>query len=264
MRNQSATVLIGTIGFIGFLLLWNAMTGPNQQDISTQSFFSGNGGGEFNPNLSWPDLDSADQTLLTGDRLARNVYIVFDGSGSMGASACSGKAPKIAAAKQALHEFIKTLPAGTNIGITAFDAAGTTERVAISPVDYTQIGRIIDEVHVGGGTPLSQAMEIGYKALTQQARTQLGYGEYHLLVVTDGEANAGSDPSTLVSTILSESPVMIHTIGFCIDKNHTLNQPGRTNYSTAADATGLLKGMQAALAEAPAFTITDFKQTPGT
>jgi len=81
-----------------------------------------------------------------------------------------------------------------------------------------------------GFWPLSVAIEHGYKALTKQASLQLGYGEYHLVVVTDGEANTGYEPNKAVQSVLTESPVVIHTIGFCIRGSHSLNHFNVQNF----------------------------------
>jgi len=258
MRRKASkpSFLFLVVGMMGAIFIWGLITKGTSTSSSSHTQIAT---GTFNPYSAWPFLASAmENNNVLGNRLARNVYVVFDGSGSMGDTGCSGGQRKIIAAKQALHEFVKTLPPDTNIGLAAFDTFGTSERAHISKVNYDLLSRIIDDVHTGGGTPLRKAMDIGYKALTEQARTQLGYGEYHLLVVTDGMADSGSEPTNLISKILSESPVMIHTIGFCIGKNHSLNQPGKTNYFTAENANDILKGMRAALAEAQDFTIKKF------
>jgi hypothetical protein len=91
-----------------------------------------------------------------------------------------------------------------------------------------------------------------------QARRQLGYGEYHMVVVTDGEASRYEDPRSIVDSIIATTPIVLHTIGFCIDARHSLNQPGRILYRQANDLEGLRKGLQDVLAEAPRFTVLQF------
>jgi hypothetical protein len=96
--------------------------------------------------------------------------------------------------------------------------------------------------------------------LTDQARSQLGYGEYHLVVVTDGEPDPDSeDPTPVVEEILEQSPVVLHTVGFCIDDDHVLNQRGRTFYAAATNPRELREGLQAVLAEADTFDATQFQ-----
>ena len=62
----------------------------------------------------------------------------------------------------------------------------------------------------------ARSREAYARARRAQRIAQLGYGEYHLVVVTDGEAT-GEDPTRRRRTDPDrESPVVLHTIGFCI------------------------------------------------
>ena len=108
------------------------------------------------------------------------------------------------------------------------------------------------------GTPLKTAIAQGYGALEEQAQRQLGYGEYHLVIVTDGAANRGEEPDEVVEQILADSPVVIHTIGFCIGPDHVLNQEGRTIYRAASSTEELRQGLGEVVAEAPRFDVTEF------
>jgi len=208
----------------------------------------------------WPFTDNSESdSVVTENLLATNIYVVFDGSGSMDVSACSGGQLKIDAAKKAVREFVESIPKNTNVGMLSFDLSGTKERVPLGAINYDQMSDVINKIRAGRDTPLSTAIDHAYIALTQQARKQLGYGDYHLLVVTDGGASNGFDPTQKLNQILVESPVVVHTIGFCIGKEHSLNQPGRTLYSTAQDYTSLREGLQSVLAEAPEFTISEFE-----
>ena len=91
-----------------------------------------------------------------------------------------------------------------------------------------------------------------------QARKQLGYGEYTIVVVTDGIANDTRLLANRVRRILDVSPINIYTIGFCIGTDHSLNQAGRTTYKAANNPQELRQGLQEVLAEAEHFDITDF------
>ncbi|MET0009605.1 MAG: hypothetical protein ABW109_17225, partial [Candidatus Thiodiazotropha sp. 6PLUC4] len=112
---------------------------------------------------------------------------------------------------------------------------------------------------VGGNTPLATAITRGYEALNRQASIQLGYGEYHLVVITDGEASEGEYPDKIIKRILTESPVDVHTIGFCIGRQHVLNQPRYLSYQAADNVQALRQGLQDVLAESPAFTVSSFE-----
>jgi hypothetical protein len=63
----------------------------------------------------------------------------------------------------------------------------------------------------------------------------------------------------VVKEILAQSPVVLHTIGFCIDSDHVLNQPDKTFYASATDPEQLESSLKAVLAEAPVFDATKFR-----
>lgn len=207
---------------------------------------------------SWPGNDSSQLTLAT-NLLASNYYLVLDGSGSMKDSSCSGGESKMVAAKKAVAAFAQQIPANANLGLYVFDHAGSSERVALGANNKNLIVNAINQVHANAGTPLRTAITSGYNSLEKQAKKQLGYGEYHLVVITDGEANESEEPDPIVAKILTHSPVVLHTIGFCISGGHSLNQPGKIDYKQANDPASLAKGLQEVLAESPEFQQNAFE-----
>jgi hypothetical protein len=58
--------------------------------------------------------------------------------------------------------------------------------------------------------------------------------------------------------MLAETPIVVHTIGFCIGEDHVLNQPGRTFYLAADSREDLERGLDSVLAEAPSFDVAAF------
>jgi Ca-activated chloride channel family protein len=212
---------------------------------------------------SWPAAaqGKSDQAPMSGDLFARNYYVVLDASGSMTERGCSGDLPKIDAARNALAAFAESLPADANLGLQVFDARGVREQLplATGSANRTRFKAILPTVRAGGGTPLHTAITNAYARLEQQGARQLGYGEYHLVVVTDGEASDGQDPTGAVKAILDRSPIVLHTIGFCIGPKHSLNQPGRTIYRAADNPEQLRASLSDVLAEAPSFAVTGFK-----
>jgi Mg-chelatase subunit ChlD len=186
------------------------------------------------------DIDS----LLT----RRNFLIVLDGSGSMTYAHCSGNLPKIVAAKQAIAAFATKLKPEDNLGLCAFDSRGVTERATLS-LNRGAFNEALQAVRSDSNTPLGTAVALGYTLLRKQAQRQLGYGEYYLIVVTDGEADRGNDPRNIVNKVVSESPVVISTIGFCIGEGHSLNRPGLTLYHDATNLEQLNQGLESVLAE---------------
>jgi Ca-activated chloride channel homolog len=206
---------------------------------------------------AWPPLQEGAPASPSNNI---NYYIVFDGSGSMLSRDCGGGKTKIEAAVQAVKDFVVAIPATANVGLMIFDRHDISERVTLGLDNRNALIDALQKVRAGSGTPLRSSIQIGYDKLTEQAGKQLGYGEYHLVVVTDGRPDPRSeDPSDTVLEILATSPVVLHTIGFCIDPDHVLNQQGRTYYASANSPQELQQGLQAVLAEAPVFDAAGFK-----
>lgn len=200
------------------------------------------------PKLDWPPGLGADNVAPDKDVGRKNYYIIFDGSGSM-------RGQKIAIAKKALVQFIQMIPAGANIALLAFDAHGVSERAAFGSTREKIIAEV-NAVAPQGWTPLGIAVETAYSKICAQARRQLGYGEYYIVIVTDGIATDGERLPAITAKVLRESPVVIHTIGFDIGAGHTLNQPGLTSYRTAQNFRELSEGLGEVLAESEKFSTT--------
>lgn len=212
------------------------------------------------PAAAWPPLgDDAPPPLPVEQLGAANYYVLLDGSGSMLARGCSGSTNKINAAVNALERFIGTVPAEANLGFATFDSAGIEERVALARDNRDAFRQELRQVRAAGGTPLASSIELAERQITAQAQRQLGYGEYHLVIVTDGSPDPPSeDPTAVVDRLLAETPIVVHTIGFCIGDDHVLNQPGRTFYLAADSSEDLERGLDSVLAEAPSFDVAAF------
>jgi Ca-activated chloride channel homolog len=207
---------------------------------------------------NWPPSKGADPKQAVAENLlAKNYVLIFDGSGSMVERKCSGNRRKIEVAKDAVSEWAKGIPGDANIGLVAFHE-NTFSRLPLTGKNRAQFLKVVTDIAAGGGTPLGQAVNYAHGMLINQARSQLGYGEYNIVVVTDGEANNPHALAEAVKAVLDSSPIVIHTIGFCIDEKHSLNQPGRTVYKTADNPEALRKGLQEVLAEAESFDLKTF------
>jgi hypothetical protein len=203
---------------------------------------------------TWPpETKEGEKTAVARDLLAKNYYIILDSSGSMGERECGDGSTKSEVSKKAFAEFLKVVPAKANVGLLIFDKDGVRERAPLGTNNRSEILAQANMALPGNGTPLFDAVAAGLSAMEQQAIVQLGYGEYHLVVVTDGMANPGQEPDSVVNHIISDTPIVLHTIGFCIKENHPLNQPGRTSYRTAKDPQELIKGLKAVVAESEKF-----------
>jgi hypothetical protein len=255
-----SVVLIAAIGFIVFFSM--AVYFKTQSDPVSAPPASAPGGkaaaAQRTLTPSWPPARDK-SGAVSGDLFAKNYYIVLDGSGSMAERACSGEQSKMQAAKAALVAFAQSLPADANLGLQIFDDRGVKERLPLGTDNREQFVSLVNQARANGGTPLRDSVRQAYSKLLDQGAKQLGYGEYHLVIVTDGEANSGQEPTQVVDMLLKESPVVLHTIGFCIGTDHSLNQPGRTIYKAADNPQQLRQGLSDVLGEAPQFSVTTFK-----
>ncbi|MGR0480825.1 MAG: vWA domain-containing protein [Candidatus Electronema sp. V4] len=206
----------------------------------------------------WPPAPAGDM-VLAPNLLAANYYVVLDGSGSMTDKQCSGGTSKMEAAKNALKEFAASVPAEANLGLLAFTESRIRELVPLGGGNRKQFAEAVTSVAASGETPLRSAITSGYAKLEAQAMRQLGYGRYILVVVTDGEASMNEDPRAQVSWMLASTSVELHTIGFCIGQNHSLNMPGRTMYKAADNPAALRQGLVDVLAEAETFDTATFE-----
>jgi hypothetical protein len=223
-------------------------------DRSRQNYYRLNGVRD-----DWPNMADASVMGLQ-DQLAKNYYVILDDSGSMKSDICArGHASRLSAAIDALSAFAEGLPQQANLGVMSFDGGRFSELLPIGKQSPMAIAGLSQRMAASGSTPLATAITRGYEALLRQASAQLGYGEYHLVVITDGEASEGEYPDKIIQRILTESPVDVHTIGFCIGHEHVLNQPRYLSYQAAENVQDLRKGLQDVLAESPAFTVSSFE-----
>jgi len=119
----------------------------------------------------------------------QSMVILFDNSGSMDQPLSKGRHQKLAVAKEALINVLKTLPEdrGILVGIVTFDGWA----YELGPVDHAKLeGTVRDIRPSSAGTPLYQHMALSATELIRLKKRNLRYGggEYKLLVVTDGEA----------------------------------------------------------------------------
>ena len=205
-------------------------------------------------NFEWSWLENSEATSINEESLyTKNYYFVLDGSGSMGnpPGACnrSESTDKIDIAKQAISQFAETIPASDNIGLFAFDGSGISERVSLNTGNRQDFNMKLNQVDATTSTPLKTAITRAYERMKSQAILQAAHGEHNIIIVTDGAADNGEDPSNIVKKISENSPVNIYTIGFCIGDDHSLNNKEYVNYYKANDAASIIAGLSEVLAE---------------
>lgn len=209
-------------------------------------------------DLSWPGAASND-IQLASNLQAKNYYFVFDGSGSMEDQACGDGRQRIDTAKDAFIEFIDEVSPDDNTGLFLFDSRGARQELALGNNQSEQMKTVIKHASPGYKTPLGAAISVGYEQLQIQAQKQQGYGEYHLVILTDGIASDERTMVQQVDRISALSPINLHTIGFCIGEGHTLNRKGIVNYQSAQNAKELVSGLRAVLAESESFDVNSFE-----
>src|SRR5262245_41299798 len=184
--------------------------------------------------------------------LTRNFYFIFDGSGSMSESLnkqCKGDkrfGSRLEGAKWAVEQFLPLVPRDVNLGLWVFDTIGNSERVSLGPDSRAPFLVEVKKIRAGGKTPLTESIEQGVNRLVQQRDKQLGYGEFRLIVVTDGEATGRPLPQAVAYA--RERRVPIYTIGLCLSADHELRKFS-VSYRPADSIEALKLGLEETLAE---------------
>lgn len=246
--------LIMTTGLLALLLGCGESSNAglkNEQDLSDLGY------GYNATRNDWPQIDG--NQLKSDHLLAENYFIIFDGSGSMAANECSGRNTKARVAISAVNSFVDQIPSSANVGLLVFDRNGIDTRIKLGTQNRSELKEKVRTVNFGGGTPLHTAISQGLVELEEQASKQLGYGDYNIVIVTDGAASKSESPEDLVNSIYKNSPVAIRTIGFCLGESHSLNQPGITYYKSADNPESLREGLASVLAESDSFDVTSFE-----
>ncbi len=188
--------------------------------------------------------------------LTRNFYFIFDGSGSMSESLnkqCRGDkrfGSRLEGAKWAVEQFLPLVPRDVNLGLWVFDSYGNSERVSLGPDNRAPFLTEVQKTRAGGRTPLTESIEQGVNRLVLQRDKQLGYGEFRLIVVTDGEATGRSLPQAVAYA--RERRIPIYTIGLCIGTDHELRKYS-VSYRAADSIEALKGGLEETLAETNVF-----------
>ncbi len=192
--------------------------------------------------------------------LARNFYFIFDGSGSMDSEpggACRGDqsfGTKLDGAQWAVKEFLTKVPADVHLGLYVFDRDVREEVVPLGAGNREAFLTQINRIRAGGGTPLAAGITYATERLVEQYQRQLGYGDYRLVVVTDGRADKIPDAARYAA----HYGMPIYAIGLCIDEDHPLRRYA-VSYRAADSFADLAAGLQETLAELQSFDVTTFE-----
>ena len=238
----------------------NQNTGSSEPATAPETN-TGKPAAQESPPAVWPFSTSleGETSAVAFDLLAKNYVLILDGSGSMLEKACNDakNRTKIDVAKQAVTEWMQTLPPDANLGLIIFSNGWII--LDIAPGSREPFKQAVQAIRPDGLTPLASAFKGSYAMLTKQAQAQLGYGDYTVVAITDGVDNDKDERlDRWVARILEETPIRIYTIGFCIGSNHELNQPGKMIYREAGNLEEIRKGLAEVVAEAETFDVTRF------
>ncbi|WP_077329668.1 VWA domain-containing protein [Virgibacillus siamensis] len=175
-----------------------------------------------------------------------NVSILFDSSGSMGAT-INGET-KMQLAKKAVETFAGGLPESANVSLTVYGHKGTgaDSDKKLSCSSIKQIYRLgkykeksfekaLDSFSPAGWTPLAGALELAKKNLEEQSGKN---AENIIYVVSDGVETCGGNPVKAAKKLnRSDMKAIVNIIGFDVDDKgqHQLKQvaeAGEGKYST--------------------------------
>lgn len=205
-----------------------------------------------------PCLSTLQATTLDW-KLTKNIYIVFDASGSMWQKKCTDGDYKINVAKNALITFLSSVPNNYNLGLYVFDDKGSREMYQLGSPNRKKFISRIKSIFAGGKTPLCNALDQARAAVIKQKNIQLGYGEYTILIVTDGEADNIQELPSHVQQITDEG-IVVEVIGFCLSSTHSLKNMVH-KYREANSPSELVSALEAVLGEAEQYTdISEFEQ----
>ena len=213
----------------------------------------------------WPS-EAVAEIPPEGVSLTRtNLVAILDMSGSMAESYCAGAYRNRAdAARAALVAWLDSVPLEANMGLVVFAKGDVSLRVPLGGSNHLAFVDAVMAAEPGGDTPLQEALSLARRVLETQAARQRGYGEYRIVVITDGQHSDGQDPAPVIEAIYADfaNPIEIHTIGFCIESS-ALNRPGVTYYRSANDPDELSRGLESAIAEAETFDMMRFDGAAG-
>lgn len=166
-----------------------------------------------------------------------NLVFILDASGSMGAQ-IQGRM-KIDIAKEVLSNLIQDLPAGVNVGLTAYghrqkaDCNDVEELTTLGPLDRESLVTKINALDHKGKTPIT----LSVKKVAESLKTL--EDETTIILVSDGEETCEGDPCAMVKELKSSGiKFVMHVIGFDVtDKEKAqlscLAEAGGGSYFTA-------------------------------
>ena len=153
-----------------------------------------------------------------------NIVVILDASGSMQDKFSGDRTKsKMEAAKAALQEVLSKVPDDTHIGLLVFSGANIQNEwvYPLGAKDTQKLTAAIQLPQPSGDTPLGRYIRIGANRLLEQREKQYNYGNYRLLVVTDGEASDADKVKHYTPEILNRQ-IRVDVIGVDMETDHML------------------------------------------
>jgi Mg-chelatase subunit ChlD len=176
------------------------------------------------------------------------IMLVIDTSGSMSEKPQEGGEPKIVTARQAAKDVVTKIQnfAAAHpdrqvvIGIMKF-STNTQIVVPVGSPSLQNSTAAIDSLSPESGTAIGDAMFDAKKALDET-----GFDDRHIIVVTDGENNAGRSPDSVAKTIseLGSAGAKMYVIGFDVNAATYAPMKAYANIYSAKDSTQLDSALQ--------------------
>lgn len=178
------------------------------------------------------------------------VVVLLDDSGSMRNQmrTDSGMEPRMVVAKTALTRVVEQLSPQTTFGLLLMNGARGNGGwlVPLAPLDRASTLSRIANVKADGGTPLGQSMKSAIDELLER-RSEVPYGDYRLLVVTDGEATDRRVLEQFLPDMVARG-IIIDVIGVDMQSDHSLASRAHS-YRRANDASSFEKALSEIFAE---------------
>ncbi len=186
-----------------------------------------------------------------------NIVVILDASGSMQDKFSGDRTKsKMEAAKAALQEVLAKVPDDTWIGLLVFSGANIRNEW-VYPLGEKDTQKLIAAINLpqpGGGTPLGKYIRIGANRLLEERAKQYNYGNYRLLIVTDGEASDAAQVEYYTPEILNRQ-IRVDVIGVDMETDHMLAKVV-DSYRRADNPGALVAAVSEILAET-GDTVTD-------
>ena len=262
---KQATNLILFFVFIGLYITVDngCSSSENPPKSSTESTVENSEANPMDVEMINIDVASEGEPELT-----RNFYFIFDGSGSM-KKPCSGMT-RMQGAKSTMEKFIQSMPEDINVGLMVFDSTNIAtgnvstddeieryyqkkEIIPLGPINKQNFESAIINTVAGGGTPLAGCIYYATDRLIEQYKKQLGYGDYRIIIITDGQADYLKDASVYTY----QYGIPMYTIGLCMNFEHPLKEFSLA-YFDAQDFNQLGAALDDAVAETTDFDPQEF------